>query len=302
MVEELDQDVVRCALTFHHAQLDGRGRLNLAGVETPEIDARVLLAAAAGMSHAQMLSSHGDIVKEKILERYEAAIARRIAGEPVHRIIGYREFYGRNFSLSKATLEPRPETELLVDAVLAHFPNCEEALRILDVGAGTGVIAISLLAERPNAVATAIDISDDALATVDRNAARHGVNSRLDCIHSNLFDRVTGEFDIIVSNPPYIESDTIENLQAEVRLHDPVEALDGGHDGLDFYRAILKQAAAHLSNDGQLFLELGVGQLAPVRQIAIENGWLVDDVLKDLANIDRVMCLKYRSVANLPRR
>lgn len=301
MAEEHYQAAMEGVVTFSYAQLGGRDRLAAAGIETPEMDARILLAAVADMSHAQLVSSHADTVPGEIQERFETAIARRIAGEPVHRIIGHREFYGRRLYLSKGTLEPRPETEVLVDAVLAHFSNPDDAIRILDVGAGSGAIVISLLAERTNSVATAIDISNDALKTVRRNAVLHGVDSRLDCVHSNLFEKVVGEFDVIVSNPPYIESETIKDLQAEVRLHDPVEALDGGPDGLEFYRAILKDSAEYLSSDGKLFLELGVGQLGAVSQIAIENGWHVGNVLKDLSGIDRVVSFETRGVANLPR-
>ncbi len=301
MVEKFYQPGQSGEVTFGVAQLSGRDKLAAGGIETPDIDARKLLEAMAKISHARLISNHASVIPNETLERFEAVLARRLAGEPVHRIIGYREFFGRKFNLSKETLEPRPDTELLVEAVLGRFTDTGDAVRILDIGTGTGVIAVTLLAELQKAVATAVDISDDALETARKNANLHGVEGRLDCVQSDLFEKLTGKFDVIVSNPPYVESSEIERLQAEVRLHDPRAALDGGEDGLDFYRLILAGGAEFLSNGGELFLEIGEGQLESVSQIVGDTGWCVSDVLRDMLGVNRVICLQFKDVANLQR-
>ena len=201
-------------------------------------------------------------------------MTRRLGGEPVHRIIGRRGFYGLEFELSKETLEPRPDTECLVGLVLKHIKGREgEALSLLDLGTGTGIIAISLLANLPNARAVATDISGGALGMCRRNAVANGVLPRLTCVQSNWFEAVEGRFDLIVSNPPYIPTEIISGLSREVREFDPARALDGGADGLDAYRALADGAGAHLAEEGIIALEIGHDQRVPVSRIFEEAGF-----------------------------
>ncbi len=213
---------------------------------------------------------------------------RRLTGQSVARIIGEREFYGLAFTLNAATLEPRPDTELLVDMAIAALPP---GGRMLDLGTGTGCIPIAVLANRPDATAVAVDLSGEALAGARINAARHGVAGRLTLVEGNWLDPLEGEagFHLIVSNPPYIASSVIPGLSAEVREFDPALALDGGPDGLAPYRIIAAQAPRHLVSPGRLLLEIGYDQGEAVTAILAGAGWQQIAVHKDLAGLDRVV-------------
>jgi release factor glutamine methyltransferase len=227
----------------------------------------------------------------------DEAVARRAAGEPVHRILGFREFYGLRLALSPQTLEPRPDTETLVDALLPIVKAIaarEEACRILDLGTGTGAIALALLSAEPRAVATGVDISDDALATARSNARSLGLSDRFTAIKSDWFGKVSGRYHVIASNPPYIRSVEIETLQKEVRAFDPLRALDGGADGLDAYRIIATQSAAHLEADGVIAVEIGSTQRTDVARIFEQTGFALLKTLADLAGNDRVLAFTYR--------
>lgn len=212
---------------------------------------------------------------------------RRLTGESVARIIGEREFYGLAFGLSSATLEPRPDTELLVDLALKALP---QGGSLVDLGTGTGCIPISILANRPDATGLATDINLDALAMAKTNAARHDVTERLNFAQGSWFDAVgTERFDLILSNPPYIASNVIETLSAEVREFDPMLALDGGPDGLAPYRVIAQSAADHLKPDGQVLVEIGYDQADAVSALFRDAGFAQVSVHKDLAGLDRVV-------------
>ena len=267
-----------------------REAFSKAGVETPELDARLLLEWATGADRLAVLTSPERSVDAGQAARLLDAMTRRLGGEPVHRIIGRRGFYGLEFELSPETLEPRPDTECLVDLVLKHLKGREEeALSLLDLGTGTGIIAISLLANLPNARAAATDISPGALEMCGKNAAANGVHSRLTCVQSNWFESVEGRFDVIVSNPPYIPTEIIGGLSREVREFDPARALDGGADGLDAYRALAGGAAAHLTGDGFLALEIGHDQRASVSCIFQEAGFELLEAAKDFGGNDRAL-------------
>jgi release factor glutamine methyltransferase len=224
--------------------------------------------------------------------RFHGLIARRARGEPVSRIIGRREFRGLDFIISPAVLDPRPETELLVDRVLADVVDPGAAIRFVDIGTGSGAIAITLLRNLPNASGIAADISRDALEIASLNAVEHGVADRLELLHSDLFSGLGGKFDVVISNPPYIRRDDIPLLEKEVRLNDPLAALDGGPDGLDAYRGILDGALGYLLPHGTLYLELGAGQLDPVSALARRCGWAISGSWKDLSGIDRILALR----------
>lgn len=224
------------------------------------------------------------------LETFQALAARRLRGEPIHRILGHREFYGLKFRLNAATLVPRPETEMLVDKALQLIEGRGKR-RILDLGTGTGCIAISILAGNPHASAVAIDTNPDAVAMARENAEALGVGKRLEVRQGSWFAPLAaGEtFDVIVSNPPYIVTSVIGTLMPEVRDHDPALALDGGADGLDAYRAILAGARKHLKRDGALLLEIGSDQLAAVKQLMVEAKLADITFERDLAGLDRML-------------
>lgn len=250
--------------------------LREAGIEDAAAEARWLVAAAADVNALDLVLSEGRPVAPDIVDRIGAYTQRRSAREPLSRIIGRRAFYGRDFNLSEGTLDPRPDTETIIDVVLSiwaerNWPGRQ--VKILDVGTGTGAILITLLAELPSARGIGIDISADALHTAAQNASRLGVAARATFKQFDVCSGLGGDtiqsadgFDFIVSNPPYIPSAKLAHLQPEVRLHDPAAALDGGSDGLDFYRILAKSVVA-LSPGGWLVVEVGAGQSGAVEAL-----------------------------------
>jgi release factor glutamine methyltransferase len=220
----------------------------------------------------------------------ERAALRRLAGEPVSRIIGEREFWGLPFGLNAATLDPRPETELLVGEAIA-FAEHRRSPRIADLGTGSGVIAVAVAHSIPKARVIATDISNEALVAARTNAERHGVADRIQFLAGPWWQAVphTELFDLIVSNPPYIAREEIASLQPEVRLFDPKAALDGGWDGLEAYRGIASQAARRLNPGGLVLLEIGASQGETVTRILSRAGFGRVEVQKDLAGLDRLV-------------
>jgi release factor glutamine methyltransferase len=263
-------------------------RLRQVGCETPDLDARLLLQAATGLTREDVILEPGRSVPAGELQHFEILIERRARREPVSRILGEREFYGRTYRVTPETLDPRPDTETLIDAALALMP---QGARILDLGTGTGAIAVTLLAERPDATALATDISPAALAVAAENAERAGVAERLRLMHGSWFEPVSGVFDIIVSNPPYIPAGDIAALSPDVRNFDPILALVGGEDGLDPYRAISACAARHLAEAGHVLVEIGAGQADEVEAIFAALGFGSPERHKDLGG--HVRCLAF---------
>jgi release factor glutamine methyltransferase len=259
----------------------GAGTLRAADIGTPDLDARLLLQHAAGLAHEDLAADPGRAIEG---EMFRILINRRLAHEPVSRILGAREFYGREFIVTAATLDPRPDTETLIAEALS-----QDAATVLDLGTGTGAIAVTLLAERPSLAGTATDISAEALKTARLNAARHGAGGRLSFVHCNWFDGVGGRFDLVVSNPPYIPLGDIASLEPDVKHFDPHRALDGGPDGLEAYRRIASGAAAHLAPDGRIVLEIGAGQEAPVVRIFETAGFSHVRSARDLGGHPRAL-------------
>jgi release factor glutamine methyltransferase len=239
-------------------------RVQLTETETPSLDARLLLQHAAGLDHTAMVAEPDLVVSDEIAASYGRMVARRAAYEPVSRILGTREFFGRSFKVTPDVLDPRADTETIVDMCLQLLPK-EQAARILDLGTGSGILAVTLLSERPLATGVAVDISPAALDVARENAA--AVAERLELIESNWFQNVKGCFDLIVSNPPYIPAAEVLQLDIEVRAHDPHVALDGGDDGLDCYREIASGSAHHLVESGLVVVEIGAGQHNDVARI-----------------------------------
>lgn len=264
-------------------------RLAEAGCETPQLDARLLLQSATGLSREEMILDPARLIAPDAVERFLRFIEQRETREPVSRILGEREFYGRAFRVTPDVLDPRPDTETLIDAALARMPD---RATILDLGTGSGAIAVTLLAERPDASGTATDVSPAALAVAKSNAERHGILPRLSLAEGSWFSPVTGRFDIIASNPPYIPAADIEGLSPDVRNFDPLLALVGGADGLDPYRAIASGAAAYLAEGGHVLVEIGSGQADDVEMIFAAAGFRAESRHSDLGG--HVRCLVFR--------
>ena len=269
-----------------------RERLAAAGIDDPAPDSRLIVEHFSGTTRIQAIAEPGQTIGSAALSAVDAALRRRVAGEPVHRILGYREFYGLRLSLSAETLEPRPDTETLVDAVLPFARMTVEKLgecRILDLGTGTGAVALALLNLVPEATATGVDISPDALATAAGNARDLGLGGRFKALHSNWFEKVSGRYHVIASNPPYIPGREIGNLQDEVRDFDPHRALDGGVDGLDPYRVIAAESAGFLEPQGKVAVEIGYTQKNEIIGIFTAAGYGLAGVHRDLGGNDRVL-------------
>jgi release factor glutamine methyltransferase len=250
---------------------EGRRLLEEANIESAALDARLLLQEATGLTHENLVAEPAQAVGESAYAAYRVLIDRRRGHEPVSRIIGTREFYGRAFVVTPAVLDPRPDTETLVEAALSLLP-AGVPRRILDLGTGSGAIIVTLLKERPLALGVATDWAPAALAVALKNAERHGVESRLTLIETSWWQGFIGSFDLIVSNPPYIAHSVIAALPEEVRNFDPAKALDGGPDGLEAYRRIAAGAGAHLVAGGRILLEIGVGQADSVAEIFGREG------------------------------
>lgn len=269
-----------------------RAALEQAGTPDAVLDARLIVEHATDTSRSDALLEPQRALTEAQVAQALAALERRLAGEPVHRVIGEREFYGLRLKLSAATLEPRPDTEALVDLALPRLRAlCERhgGASLLDLGTGTGAVALALLGEEPRATATATDISADALATATGNADINGLGDRFTPLQSDWYHDVSGRFHMIVSNPPYIASSQIKTLQREVRDHDPLAALDGGEDGLDAYRAIADGAGDYLAADGLVAVEIGYDQAETVPAIFAARGFRLAESRRDLAGTLRAM-------------
>lgn len=280
--------------TFAQAFAATASRLRQAGIETPELDARVLLCHAACLSYEDYIAHAREALPADSALRLERAIARRLDREPVARITGAREFYGRSFILGKDTLDPRPDTETLIEAALDLVRERgwqEKPLKLLDLGTGTGCILVTLLAELPYAVGLGTDLSPGALAIAAANARAQRVASRASFAAADWLDDVSGKFDLILSNPPYLAEGEIAGLAKEVAAHDPRLALDGGSDGLEAYRRIAERARDMLTKDGRLLVEIGPGQGEDVAAIFARAGLTPErgNGRRDLAGRPRVV-------------
>lgn len=259
-------------------------RLKLAGLEEPRREARLLLAASLGVSAAGLLAR--DEVDPAI---YQQALARRAAREPLAYITGHKEFWGLDFLTSPATLIPRPDTETLIEAVLDSGLSPQLAL---DLGTGTGCLLLAILHEFPAAHGIGVDLNPDAVSLARNNARRLGLGKRASFLAGSWADALAQRFDLVLSNPPYIESADIAGLMPEVSGHEPESALDGGADGLAAYQAIIAQLPAILSQDGLAVLELGAGQAKSVAELAHRAGFATS-LRPDYSAIDRAILLRF---------
>jgi release factor glutamine methyltransferase len=281
---------LRAGVTRGAALMALRGLFAEAGIDDGAVDARLLLCAAGGLKSADLIRAPETALSEAALQRLAPMAGRRAAGEPVSRILSRREFWGLPLTISPDVLDPRPDTETLVEVVVRELAHKREApLRILDLGAGSGAILCALLKEFGAATGIAVDLSAPAAALARANLAACGLADRSRVVVGSWGRAIRGPFDIIVSNPPYIPSGEIDGLEREVRDHDPSLALDGGPDGLDAYRAIGPQLGPLLGENGLFFLEVGVGQAGGVMAILAEYGLTKLACDADLAGLARVV-------------
>lgn len=271
-------------MTAAQAMAAATARLRAAGVADPARDARVLLAHAARVDATRVTLIAPEDLSPEIEERFEQLVALRAIRVPVSHLIGEREFYGRRFKVSGEVLDPRPETETLIEAALA-----EPFSRVLDLGVGSGCILVTLLAERQEARGIGVDISEAACLQASANAVLHRVQARASIQRSDWFAAVTGQFDLIVSNPPYIARAEWEGLDEDVRRHEPRIALTDEGDGLGAYRRIADGLIGYLAPGGRILLEIGPTQAAAVQNLLAQAGLRDIGAIADLDGRDRVI-------------
>lgn len=261
-------------------------------LDNADLDARLLVEFFTSTTRKDEILNPDFQVGNDALQRLDKAIVERLNGKPVYRIIGKREFYGIEFHLSADTLEPRDDTEALVDLVLPEIRSIADRYgeaKIVDMGTGTGAIAIALLANVDGLKATAVDISDDALKTASLNAENARVADRFSSLKSDWFSGFSGKFDMIISNPPYIPESEISTLATEVKKYDPLRALSGGKDGLQFYRKLAEESRPFLKPHGMIAVEIGKGQEEDVIALFSESGFKLKKTRKDLNGILRAL-------------
>jgi release factor glutamine methyltransferase len=286
----------------------GRNALEKVGVSNSKLDSLVLLSYAISFSKEKIIFNPDIILEEQQQEVFINFIKRRSLYEPVSHIIGKREFYARDFIVSKDVLDPRPDSESLIELVLKNFSDKNKKLNILEIGCGSGCLIITLLKELKNAQGIAIDISKEALEISRKNAKLHEVSDRINFIFLDIMSQsswnleieafsqkqicnssIKEKFDLIISNPPYIESAEIDKLQPEVRIFEPKIALDGGLDGLDFYRRIAAESKIFLNENGKVIVEIGFGQSGRIKKIFLDNGFKFIESKFDLGGVERVL-------------
>lgn len=252
-------------------------------------DARALLAAALATRRLELSLDPGRRLDVREAERFSGFLQRRAAGEPVSRIVGRREFWSLEFEIDGAVLDPRPDTEAVVEAVLSTVADRHAPLEVLDLGSGSGCILLALLSELPHAHGLGVDRSAAALATARRNARRLGLADRCGFLAADWAAAIAGDFDVVVSNPPYVRRGEIDALDAEVALYDPRAALDGGWDGLDAYRALAVELSRLLRPGAVAALEVGAGQARDAAALLSAAGLRPVDVRRDLAGRERCL-------------
>ena len=285
-------------LTLVKAWTSARDRLKAAGVDSPVIDARLLVEAAAGATRTDLITDPHRLLEPAHAEALEGYVDRRSRREPISHILGRKGFWKIMLGVDAHVLTPRPETEVVVDHALRAFGE-GQAFDLLDLGVGSGAIALAILAERPLARGLGVDVSEDALAVARENAANLGMAGRLALLRGDWTAGLQDDgFDLVVANPPYIPSAHIEGLEPEVRDHEPRLALDGGADGLDAYRILAPEIVRVLKPGGLLLVEMGHNQGASVPDLFVAAGAQAVGVLKDLCDRDRVVVGRKKSLGD----
>ncbi|MFK7903296.1 MAG: peptide chain release factor N(5)-glutamine methyltransferase [Nitratireductor sp.] len=273
--------------TFAQLQKEASLELEACGIDNAKLDCRILLSHAAGIEYYSLISMAKDVVPQAVAFKFLELVENRKTGKPVYRIIGKREFFGRAFEVHEDVLDPRPETELLVERILQDFDG--RVAKFCEIGIGSGAISVSLLCEQAKLEGLGTDISNTAIKAASINANNHGVEDRLQIVSTDCLKGIEGPFDFVVSNPPYIISKEIDELQIEVKNHDPAIALDGGADGLQFYERIFDEAKLVLKEGGLLYLETGHGQHEDLSVMGAKKGWGLVSKHLDLSGLERIM-------------
>lgn len=280
------------ATTYNNLFLDTRARLKRAGVESAQLEAREIICFAADKSREQFYRDMSLYVSREMEQRVEDLVQRRLAGEPVAYIIGEWEFYGLSLDISRDVLIPRLDTELLAERGILKARESGEGARVLDLCAGSGCVGLAIASNAPECRVVLGELSEGALRVCKQNVRRNELNARVTCLSVNALENPSStlwDFDAIVCNPPYIPTVDIEALDVSVRDYEPRMALDGGKDGLDYYRAIAAKWKPALRLGGTLIFEVGVGQAGAVEDILEENGYEEIKILPDTQNILRVV-------------
>ena len=269
-------------------------RLEENKIDTPRLDAEILLAYVLNCRRLTLYTDAEKILTDEQISRFEKLIELRIKKIPVAYLIGTKEFFGLNFVVNENVLIPRPDTEILTQCAIEFLQTFDGAKNFLDIGTGSGAICISILKFCKNSFAAATDISEKSLEVAKFNAKKFNVDDRVNFFCGNLFEPI-GEkkFAAIISNPPYIPTAEIKTLQDEVK-NEPLRALDGGEDGLNFYREIISKSPKFLLNGGLLAVEIGINQAVAVKKIFAENNFCDIEILKDLAGLERVICARQK--------
>lgn len=267
----------------------GADMLRRAGLASPRREARLLLAHMLGRSPEDLIATPEMTVPDAAC--FQALLARRAGGEPRSRIVGNREFRDLDLRLTPDVLDPRPDSETLIDAALRSIDDACAPYRVLDLGVGSGCLLLALLQELPNAFGLGCDLSERAVAVARANARHTGLADRAGFLVADWGAGIAGRFDLLLANPPYIPTAAIARLAPEVRDHDPLLALDGGGDGLTCYRALVPELRRLLATGGRAFIEIGQGQAEQVRALCRAHGLAVTDIVPDLADIPRCLVI-----------
>lgn len=271
--------------------------LRQAGVDDAGREARSMLEFATGKDTAFLIAHPEYDLQNAEIERFTSFVVRRAGREPFHYITGTREFFGREFFVEPGVLIPRPETEFLVECAIDRLSR-HPFPRFIEIGVGSGCVAVSILKSVSDATAVAVDVSDFALRVASANAARHLVSDRLELRNGSVFAGISERFDLIVSNPPYVPDDDLRAMQPEVAKFEPHLALFGGSDGLDIVRKIAEEARNFLNPNGVLAMEIGFGQSEAVRELLESSGWTSIDFIPDLKGIERVATASRPKILN----
>ena len=274
-------------MRLDQALLEATRQLKAAGIEGARQDAGILITHILQADRSILYREPEKQLSAEELEAFQALIDRRAAREPVAHLIGRREFWSRDFIVNEHVLDPRPDTETLVAETLKQMPDIEKPYQVLDLGTGSGCLILTLLAERPAARGVAVDLSKDALKVAQQNTENMELLDRCQLINGAWFEKISGQFDVIVSNPPYIPEEDRSSLEPEVFDHEPHMALFAGADGLDCYRDIISSAPNYLTKGGWLGFEVGIHQAEQVKQLMEERGFSNLKITKDLAQIER---------------
>ncbi len=284
-------------VTIRSLLVEAQGRLRAAGIEQPALEAAWLLEYVLKLSPLMQRVNAERQVPDADSARVQALVARRANREPLQYVLGTQEFCGREFRVTSSVLIPRPESVLLVQETIRRCRQNLTAI-VVDVGAGSGCLAVSVASALPEARVLAIDVSAEALTVARANMEQHGLGARIECVQGDLLAPLAerglvGQVGVVLSNPPYIADLDLAMLQPEVRCFEPRVALAGGPDGMDVHRRLIQQAPTYLKVGGMLLMEVGLGQAATVCREAENSGWFrTDGVLQDEAGIDRVVCLE----------